>query len=628
MKKRAFLIAVFAIILVLISAVAFATNHTSSNNNEILSQSSSSSSNLDSTDAKAGVDKAYQCLENEVKDKTTLSLQEAVFSTLALGYKKNLDDKIKSEQTSGIECWPKSECKLKDSAQVAMAYKRIGRDSSGVEKWLLSKNSTSSDLTWYVEIDIANHEAAECTLKYDNSERKINVLDDMKLSGNPGNCFSISASGYWLSMKESCFDKEFEISCNQDFITALLYEKKAGGIVYVTEGTHSASSLGTTSEKVSAKCFKSGNSCDYEGSLWAALTLHKSGRDTGAYIPYLLALAENNQRYFPQAFLYILTAGENQYSEVIQNQKQGKYWEIVGGSYNRFYDTSLGMLSLSGSSASELENTKSYLLSIQTKEGCWNNNNIRDTAFILYSGWGKNVPGAGGTGTGSALCGAVPGQSCEIGSECTSAGGRILSNFECSGVGVCCSVRVGEPRCVEQGGILCSSNQKCDGRILGSSDSEVCCRDACINILEEENTCEIFGGECKTSCSINEEEDIGQSCSVGGVCCITKSKGSNLLVWIIVLIILIILVALAIIFRDKLRVWWYKFKGKTKITSIIKPGTPPFSSPPQQYKPSIRTPIRRATGGVVRPPLRRPMPRTSKDSEFEETLKKLKEMSK
>ena len=117
MKKRAFLITLMIISILLFSGIVFAANETISNNSGTSSQSSSSSSSLDSQEARAGVDKAYQCLENQVKDKTTLSLQEAVFSTLALGYQKNLDDKIKSEQASGSECWPKSECKLKDSAQ-------------------------------------------------------------------------------------------------------------------------------------------------------------------------------------------------------------------------------------------------------------------------------------------------------------------------------------------------------------------------------------------------------------------------------------------------------------------------------------------------------------------------------
>src|SRR3989344_2621672 len=95
-----YLIFIILILTFLISFAFAATNDTNFS-------STNSSTSVSSTGAGTGVNlaslpenadekvvKGYQCLENLVKDKTTLALQEAVFSTLALGNKKNFEDKI------------------------------------------------------------------------------------------------------------------------------------------------------------------------------------------------------------------------------------------------------------------------------------------------------------------------------------------------------------------------------------------------------------------------------------------------------------------------------------------------------------------------------------------------------
>ncbi len=632
MKKSA-LAVLYLVLAILLIAGVFANNHTlstnASNNDSKTTSISTSNAPGSSTSDNAGVEKGYQCLESQTKDKTAsqLSLQDAIFSTLALGSRANLQSKIDSEKKPGESCWPKAACTIKETAQVMLAHDRSGKNAKDIESWIISKNSTSGDLIWYIEVDIQNHQQAECTLTYDGSQRKINILNDMKIEGNPGNCFSISGSGYWLTARENCFNKEIQISCNQDFITAQIYEKKAGsGTLYVSSTTKSAAALGSTTEKIDSRCFKSGNACDYEGTLWAALALHKAGKNIDAYVPYLLALAENNQKYFPSAFIYSIIGGEDQYTQIIQQQKQGRSWKIIGSPYNEFYDTSLGMLALGSSSASlgELESTKNYLLSIQGKDGCWNNNNIRDTAFILYSGWSKAGTLAS-PGTGSTLCEQVSGQSCEIANECIDSGGRILSNFQCSGGSVCCSQAVNKPSCREQRGIICSLSQICDGRAVQASDSGICCLDACIE-EETENTCEIFGGTCKSSCEDDEETDEANTCSSENqVCCIAKEKKKGS-IWIWILLILILLLIIAILFRNKLRVWWYKYKGKAKITPVTRPpgsSGMSFGLEPERFRPRLPVGI---PGRPASSPVRKPV--SGGDKEMEETLRKLKEISK
>ena len=96
--------------------------------------------------------------------------------------------------------------------------------------------------------------------------------------------------------------------------------------------------------------------------------------------------------------------------------------------------------------------------------------------------------------------------------------------------------------------------------------------------------------------------------------------------WIIILLaFLILLVILAIIYRNKLRLWWFRFRGKASVR-------PTGPSPP----PSIQRPMMRAVprfGAVTPRPIRtappRPVTRPAPgDKEFEETMRKLREMSK
>lgn len=628
MKKRALYgLAIFFVMGILFIGFAVAAENPSG---------SKEGASVSGTDApKGSSEKGYQCLKNLIKEKKSFSLQEAVFSVLALGGEKNLLDTIASEKSSNEACWPKDRCKIKDTAQVSLVYERIGKNNEDIEKWLISKNATAPDLIWYLEIDISNHVPASCTLKYDENEKKINVKEDMRLEGSPGSCFVISSSGYWLTIRDNCLDKEFEISCDHDFISTLLYEKKpAGATIFVSSETHGAAALGSTKEKVNAKCIKTEGGCDYEGTLWAALALNKGGKDVGAYLPYLIALADNNQKYFPSAFLYLLTGADDQYANVIQNQKQSRSWRIIGSPYSEFYDTSLGMLALQSSNSGDVNNVKNYLLNIQGADGCWNNNNLRDTAFILYSGWPqKIVSSVTGGGDGKELCESVSGQACENSNACLDAGGRVLSNFRCPSFGTsCCSIDVKEQSCKEQKGSICASNQKCDGRSVPSADEGVCCLDGCINAAQEP-TCEATEGLCKTSCDENEEKDSTETCLAGQICCKKKIVEGGISLFVIILIILIILVILAIVFRNRIRLWIYKFKGRAKATPVTKPAVPPSNSGfnlPQMFRPSPR-PNYPSRPAAARPPVmpsRRAAPSSVKEREFEETLKKLKEMSK
>jgi len=600
----------------------------------------------DSTSSEEGADKGYTCLENAVKNKS-VSLQEAIFASLALGSRSNIDSKISSEKKTNGDCWPKAGCTLKETAQVDLVYNREGKNTDAIDNWLLSKNVSMADLEWYLEIDTTDHKNASCTVKYDSSSsssisRQINIGDDMGLTGDSSNCFEISSNGYWLRINSNCYSKKFDISCNKDFVTALVYTKSSGDTIYVSSETHSQASNGITNEEIKARCFKTGTSCDYEGSLWATLALSRMGKDVSAYLPYLIALAEDNERFFPSAFIYLINGGTDQYTNVIQSQKSSKYWEI-SGSPGRAYDTSLAMLALSSEGGSVFDNAKTYLLSIQDKNtGCWNNGNIRDTAFILYSGWSRAATSSGDGGASLVTSCASAGKECAKTFDCTNSGGSILSTYQCPIVGeFCCSVSVQQQTCLQQRGEICSSNQVCSGGSAPASDG-TCCLGTC-QIRQSEDTCTAGDGICRSSCDDNEEEVDAVCSTSSNICCKTKtvtSSGGSGWLWIVLLIILIIIIAAAIVYRDKIKIWVIKFKGRAQ-TSPVRRGPP---SPPGNFvgqrpmmpnqgmfgRPGI--PVGRPMPHpMMRPPqpmsAPRPQPREA-NKEMEETLRKLKEMSK
>ena len=610
----------------------------------------------------AQIDKAYSCLESQIGNKTSLSLQEALFSVLAIGWSNKANVTIESEKRT--DCWPKSGCRLKDTAQALLAYDRVGKDTSNIEAWIIGQNMSITDLNWYIEIDTSN-KISSCTLNYGSQSTNVNIGADMKLSSSGGNCIGVSSNGYWLSVSRSlgCLDKSYVITCDQDFVTTTLYQKSAETTVFVSSETHGATAGGTTNEEVGGKCFRSNAGCDYEGSLWAAVALKKVGYDVSAFIPYILALAEDNQRYFPSAFAYLLTERQDQYGDVAQSQKQNKYWEITSSPYNKYYDTSLGMLSLIGTNAAERENAKEYLLDVQTSQGCWNNNNIRDTAFILYSGWQRGVsPYGAGKGTSEIFCQDV-GKYCETPEACIGAGGQS-STETCPGFGetVCCSAKAVEETCFEKNGVVCGSSERCSLAPVSSADGS-CCLGTCepISVSPITSTqCEENFGTCKVFCDSGESAS-DESCGAdsGLICCQYTGEQAGGLGWwwllIILLIILIILAALGIVYKDKVRVWWMKHKKKAEVKPVARggmPGRPPFGRPlggtpfgtrplagrgmvpskPGQQRP-LPLGVRPGTKPVTRPgmPPARPAPskpKSQKEKEFEETLKKLKDMGK
>ncbi|MFH1500524.1 MAG: hypothetical protein ABIE22_01105 [archaeon] len=569
------------------------------------------------------IEMAYSCLEQKVEDKCEdlTSVEEIAFSLLALAYDTGIQTECRSalmDMSDDDECWPDGGCRLRDTSLAVLALDNINKNVDDPKDWLLDKKIETKDLTWFLEIDAS--EPVTCKISYNARDYNVILGTEKKLNGGAGDCLSVAQSGYWLQISSNCLDTNFTVSCNKEFISTLLYKKTTSDTFYVSSNTKTAAQDGTTEHTVESFCFEKSGECDYEGSLWATLAFSKIGEDPSGFLPYLLAYADDNKEFNPDAFLHILT-GYNEYEISLGNlQNTEGFWNL-DSPYSKFYDTALSVLAIENSDYADIARTS--LLDTQGTDGCWQNS-VRDTSFILYSAWPKDpIFISGGGSNGPEYC-ADYNYYCITEGECTEAEGQVLNNYRCSGVSyICCNQPAVQRTCTEQQGTICGSGEQCSGSYVSASDSSFCCLAGCEPV--QVNECEDSSYLCKSLCSDNEEIKSYDCPDAADFCCGLKPASEKSYWWIWVLVILIILVVIGIIFRDKLRLFIHNLKNRGKGSSPgqRRPPFPPSAGP----RPLMPQSPRRMMPNRGPPPKRSPSPKQT-DNELEETLKKLKEIGK
>lgn len=585
-------------------------------------------------DTNENVQKAYACLKDKIDDRTCekLSLEEKIFSLLAVGQcQQELID-----ESSSDDCWPSGDCDIKSTSQAVLALSNSGSNVNDAKDWLLSKKQTPSDMDWYLQIE--TDDIASCTVFYDSDDYIVNINEDKTLSGNGGPCLGVSPNGYWLEVSSSttlgCYEKEFEISCNQDFLTNLLFTESGSSTIHVSGITSSASSGGVTSEKINSFCFSKGISCDYEGTLWASLALNSVNEETNSYLPYLIVKKDSQDDYLPESFLYTITNDADYQTSLLDKQKLNKYWQESG---DRYYDTAVALLPFHNKDVAQKTNSKEWLLEdVQESNGCWDNGNVKNTAFLLYSIW----PDTSFIGNGGETLDCESSDYyCSSGATCQDSGGTILDDYSgCSFPSKCCNVPPLEQTCSYLGGDICASDEVCVGGYSEDTADigygQICCvKGSCQTSGKTELTdCEIESGVCRSYDCFDDESESSASCDSGGeTCCISKSvPPPKPIKWIVILLILIVIVVIGIVFREKLRRLWFKtksgFRGGRSPSSRYggprRPGPPPAPLMGRGY-PGEAISSRPLPSQVPR----RKSPLKSQH-EIDDVLKKLKEMGK
>lgn len=605
------------------------------------------SANVSSTQK---VQNAYSCLNSQITTKTcsSLSVSEQIFSLLATGKCK---DALMANSESG-KCWPKGNCNVKTTSQAIIALNKAGVNTTGAVSWLNKTLIPPTNLIWYLEIQ--NENTSKCTVSYSNHSYNIIMNADKTISGNAGSCFSFSDSPYWLRVSPNCVNKDFTVSCDANFLTTFLFRQNNERTIHVTDSVLSSSANGETDNKINSYCFSNNHQCNYEGTLWGALAFSVLNKNTKEFLPYIKT--QVNPRYLPWAFLYELT-GDSQYkTKIVDLQINNKYWKV---SNDKYYDTALALLPFQSEDFPEKTSAKDYLLSVQGQNGCWDNTNILDTAFILSSIWPKENGNNGSNGN------QTPDNSCLLSNYyCTSSAtctGETLPSYSCAGATqVCCSEQPQKDCPTNE--ICKSSTQECVGGsetyTSNLASGQVCCSGgSCVAKTtpapeKENDTCTPANGTCSSSCSSGYTESSSYTCQSGEVCCFPQSKSSSKLLFIVILGILILLAIIGIIKKDELKKFFdskfgkgpkspeypRKFSGHINHPSNYRPRTvesfrkpvvpvPPRKIVPQRnlrQRPTLpRRPVNQTR--QVRQLPQKPRPKSPK--ELEDVLKKLKEMS-
>ena len=610
MKKKGFLFIVLFLIL-LTPFIFAATNDTSESQK---------------------VEQARTCLEEKIDDKecSKLGFEEKVFSVLSIG---ECEDEL-LEDSKNEECWPASGCTVKATAQALIALENSGEDTDHAEAWLLDQTTSPSEITWYLQIESSKE--TKCVISYLGKDYDITINKEKQINSGAGSCLSLSEGKWWLRISPSCYGEELEVSCDQNFLTNLLFKKQDSATIHVSEKTTGSSANGLSTEKVESFCFGQNQKCDYEGSLWAAMALDYTGNNVDDYLPYLITLSEAtaNAEFIPESFLYYLTGSSDFKSSLLSKQKINKYWEESG---DRFYDTALALLPIKDDISQKI-NSKAWLLDNKTRDsdGCWKGS-ISATGFILYSLWPtahthKGSGGTGGTGGNKTTIPNCLDKSgfCISSVSCREADGIELTSYDCiPALTICCNKNEILDSCWGQGGEICNLGETCQvGTTSSASDlelEETCCIDGYCMIPLAQSDCLVAEGSCKMECS-GEEEPITQACdNYADICCVTKTTKKNYVwIWILSLGILIILVGIGFLYRDKLKAYWIAKFGKGRSSPPNRggpffppafPSFPPRGIPPRRMVPPSTMPVR-------------PMPMRKPQGEMEDVLKKLKEMGK
>ena len=119
------------------------------------------------------ISQAYNWLSSVSKDKLqNMSVEDNAYTLIALGYDDTLatqgKDALAAKSKNSSECWPSAGCKVKETAIATLALSKVCIDTEKSEAWLMNKNSTPTDLIWYLQVD--PNEASNCTAMYDNKE--------------------------------------------------------------------------------------------------------------------------------------------------------------------------------------------------------------------------------------------------------------------------------------------------------------------------------------------------------------------------------------------------------------------------------------------------------------------------
>lgn len=512
--------------------------------------------------------KAYDWLNAKTENSTdwsSMTTKQNAFSLLALGC--NLDNEsIESDSLyakafkSSYLCWGEkkastlADCKITETALAKLAADKLSLfDTEDADEWLLNQSRFFDGLYWFVELDVNRELTAGCEIIYDGGSTKVKINENKTLSGltQTGTaCFKIY-DNYWLQIEKACYEKSFKVTCNvsdtnENFRTTPKYKKSLGDTTwYVSPDSWTDKSGQSREFALESYCLAKNGICDYEGTAWASYAL-KGNEEVEKFIPYLIIEKENNEKYLPEAFLYI--GGVSKYGDSVEKLQNAQgFWKAVGTVYGQFYDTALAGITQLGALSNEKGGARYYLVQdsskartfIETSDkkymywkcaepGC---EALRDTAFLLWVYWPEYCSGNGGAANnntcasqGSCKESCLPNElpldllnstcaaglrCCQMGiaGTCEQQGGSCtestsclsgefqVSNVACSSSASICCKKNSDAACSEFGE-TCTEDEQCMTSMVKDKDGYDCCPGMCVPKNTDQTCFDLGGREC------------------------------------------------------------------------------------------------------------------------------------
>lgn len=278
--------------------------------------------------------------------------------------------KLLNLKNSRQDCWPSTNCNIKDTALAILALKRTGNTISTT--WLKEQEKPNTEGTWYLQID--TQATGNCNVKYGDKTKVVQVEEGRIKSELCPSSTQLSLNDCLQSnlIKDKTY-LDIVVACSQLGTGKISLIHKVDEKYFITE---EVSSNVYTNLKI-----KNSNFVDYESTLYASWALKAIGEEVNSVV-WL------KRFYTPSietsALMYLITEEELYLTDLLTFQDENT------GSFGTVYETSLVILALRkhGSYMSEVDFAKIWLESKMLEDSSWNKD-IKDTAMAVYGAFGS-----------------------------------------------------------------------------------------------------------------------------------------------------------------------------------------------------------------------------------------------
>lgn len=467
---------------------------------------------------------------------------------------------LKSQEDATNHCWPKGNCKIKDTAFALWTLNEFGENTDAGEEGLKSSLVPALQRNWYLEIVTTNSGA--CRISYPGADGREEETIQVEAGTFP-QCTAAATNTFFdlnqcLRVRDVVATRssvDFDINC------ADLGPSSIISIIYNTQNSYSLVQQATTDRSqvvINNGCFSdvpTTNTCSKDTSLFTNWILAQLAASANVDI-WLKTVYDPLKPLDNALFAMAAKDAKSTYlNNLIKTQRND-------GSFNNdVYETVFAILALKkAGSTTELNAATEWLKTKQQSDGSWEN--TQNTALALYSAF-TNVPVSLPPPDGGPITEPLCGDEICSGDEnvFTCPEDCETTSSVCNENGVCEAV-AGEDSyncsadcsCGDQ---ICDdyerANNACAGDCGASPSQEFCGDDIAEGTEECDGTDDdACPGLCTTACSCELEEE---SSGVGK--------------WLIMLLVFLLLGAAAFLYIRN------KGKGSSK----------PASKATQEYKP-------------------------------------------